>query len=552
MARSDPFARERSGKRVAASVALLLGFSLACASAARGEPPAVPPGSPVKLGNRVVATLRAEVLGRTAAERAQESTGILEKIARVGPEAWGEIHVRTDPAGRIFTVGNRRLFVLVPDDVDPSRGGSLDDDVVGAVDALRLALAEVREQRSSQELLPSLLYVLGATVLFAGIVALLEALRRWLERGLLALAGRLASRIASGQARFVPVRWFSHLVRRLVLFGVRLTAVFVAYLWLMFVLRRFTYTRPWGDHLSQFLLSTAGGFAAGALRQVPDLAVVVLIVLLTRLLVKLSDAFFDAVEEGRITISEAVAETTKPTRRIATTVLWIFALIMAYPYLPGSGTEAFKGVSVVVGIMVSLGSTTIVGQVFSGFMLLYARVFKVGDFVRIGDVEGIVDGQGLFVTRIRTPWNDELSIPNAVVGASVLRNYSRSHDPNGPLLSTRVTIGYDVPWRQVEGLLLLAADRTAGLKKEPAPFVRNWALADFYVEYELDAYIERPEDRIAVLTALHAQIQDAFNEHGVQIMSPHYFEDPRSAKVVPRDRWFEKPARPPGVAGPRP
>jgi small-conductance mechanosensitive channel len=201
--------------------------------------------------------------------------------------------------------------------------------------------------------------------------------------------------------------------------------------------------------------------------------------------------------------------------------------------------------------MVSLGSTTIVGQVFSGFMLLYARVFKVGDFVRIGDVEGTVDGQGLFVTRIKTPWNDELSIPNAVVGSSVLRNYSRSHDPNGPLLSTRVTIGYDAPWRQVEGLLLLAADRTAGLKKAPPPFVRHWALADFYVEYEVDAYIEKPEERIAVLTQLHSRIQDAFNEHGVQIMSPHYFQDPQMAKVVPRERWYAPPSRRPDPAGPK-
>ena len=549
MARSVPFARERSGKRAAAFLTLFLGSWLTIASAAPVAP-SVPPGHPVRLGNRAVATLRAEILGRSAADRAAEATRILGEMTQAGAGAWGEIHVRTDPAGRIFSVGGRRLFVLLPEDLDPASGESLDDAVVAAVDALRTGLSEVREQRSSKDLLAGLLYGLGATALFAGIVALLEALRRWLERKLVALAGRLASRVASSTAAFVPMRWFSRVVSRLVLLAVRLTAAFVAYLWLMFVLRRFAFTRAWGDQLSQFLLSTARAFATGTLRQIPDLAVVALIVVATRFLVKLSDAFFDAIEEGHITVTEAVAETTKPTRRIATSVLWIFALIMAYPYLPGSGTEAFKGVSVVVGVMVSLGSTTIVGQVFSGFMLLYARVFKVGDFVRIGDVEGTVDGQGLFVTRIKTPWNDELSIPNSVVGTSILRNYSRSHDADGPLLSTRVTIGYDVPWRQVEGLLLLAAGRTAGLKRTPAPFVRVWALADFYVEYELDARIERPEDRIAVLTALHGQIQDAFNENGVQIMSPHYFEDPKVAKVVPRERWFEPPARPRTDAGP--
>jgi len=224
-------------------------------------------------------------------------------------------------------------------------------------------------------------------------------------------------------------------------------------------------------------------------------------------------------------------------------VLWIFALIMAFPYLPGSGTDAFKGVSVVLGVMISLGSTTIVGQVFSGFMLLYARVFKIGDYVRIGDVEGTVEAQGLFATKITTPWNDELSIPNAVVASATLRNHSRSKRPGGPLLATRVTIGYDAAWRQVESLLLLAADRTEGLSKDPAPFVRHWSLQDFYVEYELNAHIGRPADRIAVLTALHANIQDAFNEHGVQIMSPHYLGDPESAKVVPPEKWYPAPAR---------
>ena len=546
MVRPDP-TPQGAASRWAASALLALCMGASLARSAPGEAPAPPPGHPVKIGNRVVATMRSEVLGRPAAERAREASRILDDLSRDGAVAWGEIHVRTDPAGRLFSVGPRRLFILTPGDVDESAGESLDDAVVRAVDALRAGQAEVRESRTMKDVLNGLLWGLAATVLFIGFVALLEALRRWLEKKLVALAGRIATRVKPESVNFVPFRWFSKVVSRLVLLAVRATAVFAAYVWLMVVLTHFAYTRPWGEELTRFLVSTARAFGAGAIRQIPDLLVVVLIVLLTRFLVRLAGVLFDAVENGRIKVAPAVAETTKPTRRIATAVLWIFALIMAYPYLPGSGTEAFKGVSVVVGIMVSLGSTTIVGQIFSGFMLLYARVFKVGDFVRIGDVEGTVDGQGLFVTRIRTPWNDELSIPNSVVGTSLLRNYSRSSGPDGPLLSTRVTIGYDAPWRQVEGLLLDAVDRTAGLKKSPSPFVRHWSLADFYVEYEACAHIEKPEERVAVLTELHSHIQDAFNEHGVQIMSPHYFEDPARAKVVPREHWFDAPARrPPG------
>ena len=548
MARSDTTARRAARRSVVLSFALLLCGWLTAVRAAGPEvpaAPAAPAGHPVRIGPRQVATLRAEVLGRPAAERAQEAQRVLDEMVRAGSAVRGEVRVRTDPAGRIVSIDRRRLLILVPEDLDPASGESLDDAVLAAVDALRAGFAEVGETRSAKDFLSGLLASLAATAVLAAIVLTLEALRRWLERKLVALAGRVASRVAAGHEKLVPLGWLSRIVSRLVLLGVRLAAVFAAYLWLMFVLRRFVYTHSLGEQLHLFLVSTARAFAAGALKQIPDLVVVALIVLLTRFLVKLSDAVFDAIEDGRIKVAPAVAETTKPSRRIAATVLWLFSLIMAYPYLPGSGTEAFKGVSVVVGIMISLGSTTIVGQVFSGFMLLYARVFKVGDFVRIGDVEGTVDGQGLFVTRIRTPWNDELSIPNAVVGSSLLRNYSRSTDPHGPLLSTRVTIGYDAPWRQVEGLLLLAADRTAGLKKDPAPFVRHWSLADFYVEYEACAHIEKPEHRVAVLTELHSHIQDAFNEHGVQIMSPHYFEDPQVAKIVPRARWYAAPARPP-------
>ncbi len=435
------------------------------------------------------------------------------------------------------------VFALVPGDLDAESGESLDEAAERASRNLAKGLAEMRERRSGRDLLHAVLASLAATAVFLLVVLVLRLVRRFLEKRLVALTHRIAGRLEAGGKGFVPLLWLTETVTWAVRAGIALGDVVVAYLWLAYVLRRFPWTRPWGEELGHFLFSTAKAFGAGALRQVPDLAIVFLIALLTRLLVKLSSAFFDAIEGGRLKVSEALVETAKPTRRIVAGVLWIFALIMAFPYLPGSGTAAFQGVSVVLGVMISLGSTTIVGQVFSGFMLLYARVFKVGDFVRIGDVEGTVDVQGLFATKITTPWNDELSIPNAVVASSTLRNYSRSKSPDGPLLATRVTIGYDAAWRQVEALLLLAADRTEGLKKSPAPFVRHWSLQDFYVEYELNAHIERPVERIAVLTALHANIQDTFNEHGVQIMSPHYLGDPESAKVVPPGKWYAPPAR---------
>jgi small-conductance mechanosensitive channel len=528
------------GRVAAAALALLLAGAAPAAPSAGGAPGHAP--ADVTLGTRTVATLRAEVFAKPPALRAWDANRNLDELVR--ERAWDEIHVRTEAGGRIFLVGARPVFAFVPEDLDPEGSETLDAAAERIARNLSRGLAEMRERRDGKHLLGEAAAAAVATALLLVLLAGLRFLRRAAERRLVGLTERLASRLEAGGKGFVPLLWLTEGVTWAVRAVTFSADVIVAYLWLAYVLRRFPWTRPWGEQLGQFLLDTARAFGAGALRQVPDLFIVVAIALLTRFLSRLSDAFFGAIEQGRLKVSEAVAETTKPTRRIVTAVLWVFALIMAYPYLPGSGTEAFKGVSVVVGVMVSLGSTTIVGQVFSGFMLLYARVFRVGDFVRIGDVEGTVEAQGLFATKITTPWNDEMSIPNAVVAAASLRNYSRSKGPGGPLLSTRVTIGYDAPWRQVEALLLLAAERTDGLKKDPPPFVRHWALQDFYVEYELNARIERPEARIAILSALHARIQDAFNEHGVQIMSPHYLGDPASAKVVPPARWYPPPARP--------
>lgn len=371
--------------RRAFAAALLGGFLASASFPARASdeaknPPEAAPVA-VTLGTREVATFRAEVFAKPPAVRARDAERALGEIVREG--AWGEVHVRTEPFGRLFLVGTRMVFGLVPGDVDVASGESFDEAAEKVAKSLATGLAEMRERQSGGHLLRAVVWSLVATAVFVLFLLAFRFIRRFLEGRLVALTHRIAARLEAGGRGFVPLLWLTEAVTWAVRAGIFLADVVVGYLWLAFVLRRFAWTRPWGEELGLFLLSTAKAFGAGTLRQLPDLVIVVFIALLTRFLVKLSDAFFEAVEEGRIRVSEAVAETTKPTRRIVASVLWIFALIMAYPYLPGSGTEAFKGVSVVVGVMVSLGSTTIVGQVFSGFMLLYARVFKVGDFVRI-------------------------------------------------------------------------------------------------------------------------------------------------------------------------
>jgi small-conductance mechanosensitive channel len=235
-------------------------------------------------------------------------------------------------------------------------------------------------------------------------------------------------------------------------------------------------------------------------------------------------------------------ETAQPTRRLVVTLVWILAVVVAYPYMPGSQTEAFKGVSVFVGLMVTFGSSGLVNQVMSGFMITFSRALRVGDFVKIGDVEGTVTHVGVLSTKIRSILREEITIPNAVVVSHTTTDYSRLAESDGVFTPTSVTIGYDAPWRQVHALLLLAAQRTPGVRTSPQPVVLQTGLEDFYVKYTLFVSLQDQGRRAIIIDALHASIQDAFNEHGVQIMSPNYVLDPSAPKVVPKEQWFATPA----------
>jgi small-conductance mechanosensitive channel len=226
-------------------------------------------------------------------------------------------------------------------------------------------------------------------------------------------------------------------------------------------------------------------------------------------------------------------------------VVWLFALVAAYPYIPGSETDAFKGLSVLIGLMVTLGSTGIINQVISGLFVVYSKSVRPEDYVRVGDVEGEVIDVGFLATKLRTPRQEEITIPHSVLVSTATTNYSRLAGDKGMAVTTSVTIGYQIPWRQVHALLQLGAARTQGLRREPPPRVMQRELSDFYVQYLLLAHLEDGKNRAAVLSELHAQIQDAFNEFGTQIMSPHFESQPEKPIFVPKSAWHAAPASPP-------
>jgi small-conductance mechanosensitive channel len=253
--------------------------------------------------------------------------------------------------------------------------------------------------------------------------------------------------------------------------------------------------------------------------------------------------FFGAVDRGTVRLGKFDREWAWPTYRIVR--LFVLALVaaVAFPAIPGSNSEAFRGISIFLGVVFSLGASGVVGNIIAGYSMIYRRTFKIGDRVKIGEVVGDVTEMRLQVTHLRTPKNEEVIVPNSQILVSEVVNYSVYAREDQLILHATVGINYETPWRQVEAMLILAAERTEGLLREPPPFVLEKALGDFAVLYEINAYCGDARAMARVYAALYRNIIDVFHEYGVQIMTPAYEGDPEHPKVVAREHWFEAPAR---------
>jgi small-conductance mechanosensitive channel len=278
-------------------------------------------------------------------------------------------------------------------------------------------------------------------------------------------------------------------------------------------------------------------------REFPNVLFVAIIAFFTLLALKIMRAIFKGLESGTITIRGFYPEWSQPTYNIFRVLVVAFAGVVAFPYIPGSSSSAFKGISLFLGVLFSLGSTSVVANILAGYSLTYRRAFKIGDRVKIGDFVGDVVETRLQVVSLKTIKNEVVVVPSSTIVNTNVMNYSTLAKEQGLILHTKVTIGYDAPWRQVEALLIMAAEKTEGVLRRPVPFILQTSLDDYYVTYELNVYTERPESIEKVYADLHRNIQDAFNEYGVQIMSPAYRGDPSRPKVVPRDQWYAPPAQ---------
>ena len=301
-----------------------------------------------------------------------------------------------------------------------------------------------------------------------------------------------------------------------------MAVILLLYFFLPIVLGFFPLTRRLSNTLFHYVLDPLQNGWRAFIGYIPDLVTVAVIVVVVFYFLKFIHLFFTGLERGNIRFRGFYREWADPTYKIVRFLVIIFAAIMIYPYMPGSDTAAFKGISIFLGVLISFGSSSAIANVVAGIVMTYMRPFQIGDRVKIADTIGDVTAKTLLVTRVRTIKNVDITVPNAMVLSSHIINFSSSAKRRGVILHTAVTIGYDVPWKKVHELLIAAADGVERIQEEPKPFVLQTGLNDYHVTYELNAYTDKPNEMAEAYSDLHQNIQNVFHEAGVEIMSPAY------------------------------
>ncbi|RLQ22619.1 mechanosensitive ion channel family protein [Seongchinamella sediminis] len=454
--------------------------------------------------------------------------------------------VTRDDGGVELRFGGQRVATLFA--VDAALEDVPLDILAGAtVQRMQRVIVEYREARTPERLLRST----GLLVAFTAAAALLL----WLVLALLGAVIRLVERRIKGQIERLEQasHWMIHRRQMWAIFGgitraLRLVAVVAIVLtWASTVLGLYPWTRHLAMSIFALVLDPLHQLGSGLLNSIPDIAFLAVLVFVVRLLLRGLHTFFKRVESGWIRLENFEADWAMPTYRIVRVAVIVLALVVAYPYIPGSESQAFKGIGIFMGVILSIGSTSFISNLLAGYSLTYRAAYREGDRVRIGDQSGEVVDIRAMNTRLRTLKNEEINIPNSIVLNSAIVNYSAYARQDGLVLYTEVGIGYDTPWRQVEAMLKMAAERTPGIMREPPAYVLQKRLGDFTVIYELNAHCDNVAQMNQHYSDLHANIQDVFNEYGVQIMSPNYEHDPEQPKLVRPEDFYTAPAKPPAA-----
>ena len=477
------------------------------------------PGDVVIDGRKILSVYQ-PIGSFTARDRAEKITERILAAAQEGVDP-DSVVTKSHPMWTEISAGGKLLLAV--SDVDARSAGKPRDLLVGEyAESIRQALTDYRRDHGTRAVLRGITYSLLATVALVPIVLIIRKLhfsiRGWLERW-------MEKRKKSEEKKTAVQIAATHVISTILAVGsvlrwLLLIAVFEVYI--AVVLSFFPQTRSVSHAVTGWIISAFKSLGTSALGYLPNLVVVAVVIIVASQVSRLITMVFEEIRKGNLSIRGFYPEWAEPTAKLIRMLVLVLVIIVIFPYLPGSKSPAFQGISIFVGVLLSLGSSSAVANAIAGIILTYMRSFSVGDWVKIGDTVGEVEEKNLLVTRILTQKQETITIPNATVMSGSVMNFTSEAKNLGVIFHTTVTIGYDAPWKTVHQLLIDAAMATDGVLHNPPPFVLQTQLNDFYVSYELNAYTGIPRRMQFIYSDLHQNIQDRFNEAGVEICSPHF------------------------------
>jgi small-conductance mechanosensitive channel len=507
--------------------------------------PKPPEPAPVVVDGKTILWVRTNLGAFTPEARAE---GIRSRILKLGdssPDQPVPVEIREE-AGllMIYAAGEMIMAISEAD----ARAENTTKEQLAKLNsyAITQALADYRAMHKWSNILMGAGRALLAWALFVLIV--------WLaRRGFSLASNRIEAWFAGKAGGKGSPGLFAILWERLLLFALLLLKIAAGLFLLVqfsvlltFTFSQFPATRGISFSVIDTLMQTLRELGQSLLDYLPRGLFVVVVAVIAHYLLQMAKVAFRAIERGDVSIKSLPPDMAPMTYQLVRAGMLVFVLIIVFPYLPGSQSEAFKGISIFLGILFSLGSGSAISNVLAGVVLAYMRAYKVGDRIHVGEHMGDVISRGMLVTKLKTIKNVEVTIPNASILGNQVQNFSANAKGLGLILNTTVTIGYDAPWRQVHEILIEAARRTEGILEDPPPFVLQTSLNDFHISYEINAYTNRPNDNHNIYSRLHANIQESFNRAGVEIMSPTFLalRDGNTVTTPPshRPEGYEAPA----------
>ncbi|MFM7447229.1 MAG: mechanosensitive ion channel family protein [Leptolyngbyaceae cyanobacterium] len=483
----------------------------------------LPIKAPVTLGGETLFTIQTPASTASVAVRAQRISDRISTLAN--NEAIEPSALQTKEADWATLIFAEDLVIMTVTDQDAEAADRARQVLAGEYTAaIQGGVTQYRTERSAEYLAWAGTIAAISTVFLILALFLLRSLTprfyRWLDREqdrVIPNVHIYNFELLSSSQLSSFLRFLTNLLEWALMIGLIL-------LYVSFVFGLFPPTRQVSQQIFSHTWGAIEGIWQSFLNYLPNLIRLILIIVLTRFFLRFLKLTFTNLRRRRVRIRGFYPEWAIPTYQLLSFLVIALAIAIAFPYLPGANSPAFQGVSLVFGALLSLGATGAISNIVAGFVLVYTRAFLVGDLIQVGDIIGNVEAKQMLAIRVRTLENILVTIPNSSLLNSNITNYSGFlRDKKTPIIAhTTVTLGYDVPWRQVHETLTSAALATPHILHEPAPYVLQTALNDFYVSYQLRAFTKHPARILVIYSELHQNIQDKCNTAGIEICSPHY------------------------------